>query len=29
MAPPEKGAEAEMLDDVESLIDVLKEKGAL
>ena len=29
MAPPEKGAGAEMLDDVESLIDVLKEKGAL
>jgi hypothetical protein len=29
MAPPEKGVSAEMLDDIEDLIDVLKEKGAL
>ena len=29
MAPPEKGVGAEMLDDIEDLIDVLKDKGAL
>ena len=29
MAPPEKGAGAEMLDNVEDLMDVLKDKGAL
>lgn len=29
MAPPEKGGGAKMLDDVEDLIDVLKEKGVI
>ena len=29
MAPPEKGAGAEILDDIEALMDVLKDKGAL
>jgi len=29
MAPPEKGVGAEMLNDVEDLMDVLKDKGAL
>ena len=29
MAPPEKGAGAEMLEDVEALIDVLKDKGVI
>jgi hypothetical protein len=29
MAPPEKGVGAEMLDDIEALMDVLKDKGAL
>lgn len=29
MAPPEKGTGAEMLDDIDNLIGVLKEKGAL
>ena len=29
MTTPEKGASAKMLDDVDDLIDVLKEKGAL
>ena len=29
MAPPEKVAGAEMLEDVEALIDVLKDKGVI
>jgi hypothetical protein len=29
MASPEKGVGAEMLDDIEALMDVLKDKGAL
>jgi len=29
MAPPAKGSGAEMLDDVEGLIEVLKDKGAI
>jgi len=29
MAPPKKGAGAEMLEDVEALVDVLKDKGAI
>jgi electron transfer flavoprotein beta subunit len=29
MAPPEKGAGSEMLEDVEELIDVLKDKGVI
>jgi electron transfer flavoprotein beta subunit len=29
MAPPEKGVGAKILDDVEALMDVLKDKGAL
>ena len=29
MAPPKKGAGAEMLEDVEALVDVLKDKGVI
>jgi hypothetical protein len=29
MTPPAKGSGAEMLDDVEGLIEVLKDKGAI
>jgi hypothetical protein len=29
MAPPAKGSGAKMLDDVEELIEVLKDKGAI
>jgi len=29
MAPPKKGAGAEMLEDMEALVDVLKDKGAI